>query len=302
MLAGVVRQVVELGAARGLTRERLLAELGLRAEELEDPDGLVPFEAYVRAWEVIGREPGNEDVGLQLGAPHSLEALGALGYAMIHAETGVAAIELFRRHARLVSESLAPHIDLDREHVTYHLVWPTRLARVAACADAALAGPISLLRALLGLPIQVPLAAEAWYQCPRPAGVDRAQALGCPVRYDAPEMRLVMYRAPLEQPLPRHDPKLFQYLSRHAQAVLARLPQSARISERVQRLILETLQDGEPAQAEIARKLAISERTLQRRLREEGTSFADLLDRTRHELALRYLEKRYSAGIKVAEL
>jgi AraC-like DNA-binding protein len=182
------------------------------------------------------------------------------------------------------------------------LVWPARLARVAACADTALSAPIVLMRSLLGLPDHVSLSVEAWYQCPRPAGIDRARALGCPVRYDAPEMRLVMRRAPLEQPLPRHDPKLFAYLARHAQAIVTRLPQSNRISERVQRLLTETLQSGEPVQTDIARKLALSERTLQRRLREEDTSFAQILDGVRRELAERYLQNPATTLHEVAFL
>jgi AraC-like DNA-binding protein len=168
-------------------------------------------------------------------------------------------------------------------------VWPARLARISACADSALLSPIVIMRALAGLPDSVPLAVEAWYQCPRPAGGDRAKALGCPVRYGAPEMRLVLRRKPLEQPLPRQNPALFEYLARHTQTIVARIPETTRITERVRRVITETLQNGEPAQAEVSRKLAVSERTLQRRLREEGTSFAEILDEVRRELAQQYL-------------
>jgi AraC-like DNA-binding protein len=289
-MAGIVREVVELGAGHGITREGLLAELGLRPEELADPEGLVPLEAYVRAWEVLDAIPGNEELGLRIGGAPALEQLGALGYALAHAQTALAAVRLFDRFGRLLSEALAPKIDIDDERVSYHLVWPPRLARIVACADYALISPIQLFRGLAGLPASVPLAVEAWYQCARPAGVDRAKVLGCPVRYGAPEMRLVLRREPLERPLPRHDPALFAYLARHTEAMVARIPTSTRIADRVRHLVCETLRDGEPEQALLSRKLGLSERTLQRRLREEGTSFAQILDSVRLDFSQQYLD------------
>jgi AraC-like DNA-binding protein len=289
VLSGIVRELVDAADGQGITRAALIAEIGLTAEELADPDGLVPFEAYIRAWEVLAAIPGNDEIGLRMGESSAVEHLGALGYAMIHAQSALAALELFRRYRRLASDTFAPAIDIDGEHVVIHLVWPVRLARLSACADSALAGAISILRALAGLARGAPLAVEAWYQCPRPSGVDRAAALGCRVRYGAPEMRLVLRRELLEQPLPTHNPALVEYLSRHTQAIVARIPESALISDRVRRVITENLQNGEPAQAEVSRKLALSERTLQRRLRDEATTFAAILNDVRHELSQHYL-------------
>lgn len=292
MLATIVRSLVDAGAhCGGIERNELIARIGLRPEELEDPDGLVPFEAYVSAWETLAARPGNEDFGLRLGALSSPHFLGALGYAMVHAPNALAAIQLFGRFRQLVSDTLAPEIEIDDEQVVYRLVWPARIARIAPFADCAFSSNVALLRALSGLPPSVQLLREAWYQCPRPAGVDRAQALGCKVRFGAPEARIVLRREPLERPLPRHDPSLFAYLERHAQAVLASIPGEGALPDRVRRFITERLRDGEPAQSEIARKLAMSERTLQRRLREAGTTFAAILDAVRCQLSQLYLSE-----------
>jgi AraC-like DNA-binding protein len=138
--------------------------------------------------------------------------------------------------------------------------------------------------------------------CPKPAGIDRERALGCPVRFGAPESRAVLWRAPLERPLPRHDPALFAYLERHAQALLAGVPAEGGVVERVQRLITEGLRSGEPVQAEVARRLALSERTLQRGLREADTSFAAILDAVRRQLAQLHLSERSLALHEVAFL
>jgi len=302
VLAAIVGSVVEAGAFVGLSRTTLLERLGLRAQDLADPDALLPLETYISAWEAITETPGSEDVGLALGAHSSPRLLGALGYAMIHAPSAVHAIDMFRRFRRLVSDTLAPEIDIGAQHVTYHLVWPARIARIVQFADCAFAGTLSLLKELGGLPPSAPLAAEAWYQCARPPGVDRSVVLGCPVRYGAPETRFVVHRALLEQPLPRTDPGLFDYLERHARAVLSRLPADGRMAVRTRRLITEALRSGEPSPAAIAKQLSLSERTLQRRLRDEGTSFAELLDGARRELSQLYLSEPGVAAYEVAFL
>lgn len=302
VLAAIVGSVVEAGGLLGLERGQLLERLGLDAADFADPDALLPLESYVAAWEALAAAPGSAEIGLRLGAMSSPRLLGALGYAMVHAPDAITAILMFRRFRRLVSDTLAPEIDLDEQRVTYHLVWPARIARIVQFADCAFAGTLALLHDLAGLPKGTPLAVEAWYQCARPEGQDRARVLGCPVRFGAPETRFVLERRLLEQPLPRSHAGLFDYLERHASTVLARLPADGRVSVRVRRLITEGLRSGEPSPKEIGKKLSLSERTLQRRLREEQTTFAELLDGTRRELAQLYVAEPAVAAYEVAFL
>jgi AraC-like DNA-binding protein len=302
VLAAIVAAVVEAGALAGLDPSELRKRLGLAASDFEDPDALLPVEAYISAWEAITATPGSADLGLRLGAQASPRLLGALGYAMVHAPNALGAVQLFRRFRRLVSDTLAPEIDLDDRGVHYHLVWPARVARIFQFADCAFQSTLTLMREIAGLPEGTPLALEACYQCPRPPGPDREAVLGCPVRFGAPETRFVLRRDLLEAPLPRANPGLFGYLERHAHAVLSRLPSDGRTSVRARRLVAEGLRGGEPSPLEIAKKLSLSERTLQRRLREEGTSFAQILDGVRRELAELYLTERSVAACEVAFL
>ena len=70
----------------------------------------------------------------------------------------------------------------------------------------------------------------------------------------------------------------------------------------MRRHVLERLPSGAPTQAEIARRLAVSTRTLHRRLAQAGTSFEELLDETRRELAIGYLQRTEYSIADVAYL
>lgn len=302
VLAAIVGAVIEAGAMVGLDPPELRQRLGLAGCDFEDPDALLPLETYIAAWEALTQAKDSADLGLRLGAHSSPRLLGALGYAMVHAPSALGAVELFRRYRRLVSDTLAPEIDIDEARVTYRLVWPARVARLYQFADCAFQSTLTLMREMAGLPRDAPLAVEACYQCPPPPGPDRQVVLGCPVRFGSPETRFVLRRELLERPLPRANSELFEYLERHAQVVLARLPEGGSTVVRARRLITEGLRAGEPTPLEVAKKLGMSERTLQRRLRDEGTSFAQLLDGVRRELAELYLSEPRIAAHEVAFL
>ena len=77
---------------------------------------------------------------------------------------------------------------------------------------------------------------------------------------------------------------------------------SSSVGARVRELLAAQIREGEPEQAQLARSLGMSERTLQRRLRDEGLAFAALVDKVRTELAELYLSDPKLAVFEVAFL
>src|SRR5262249_20627959 len=126
---------------------------------------------------------------------------------------------------------------------------------------------------------------------PYPAPADLAPyraAFRCPVTFDADGNSLEFARADLALPLPTSNPVLAELHERYAGDYLCRFAADG-VSYRAREAIIRHLPDGEPRRDRIAGELRMSERTLQRRLEEEKTSFGDLVDRTRRELAGQYL-------------
>ncbi len=83
---------------------------------------------------------------------------------------------------------------------------------------------------------------------------------------------------------------------------LADLSGPATTAERVRAALLEGIPSGLLTMEAMARKLALSKRTLQRRLEEEGTSYQQVLTETREALARHYLEKTALPAAEVAFL
>ena len=101
---------------------------------------------------------------------------------------------------------------------------------------------------------------------------------------------MLFSRADLNLPLQASNPVLAELHDRYAGERLARL-EKARTSIRTREAIVRRLPQGDPVRGDVARELCMSERTLQRRLAEEGTSFHQMVDDARRELAQRYLNQ-----------
>jgi AraC-like DNA-binding protein len=128
-------------------------------------------------------------------------------------------------------------------------------------------------------------------ELPYPAPVDAAPyraAFRCPLSFDALCNSLLFARADMLAPLPTSNPLLAGLHERFPGEYLRHFDH-AQTSYRAREVIIRCLPDGEPRRDVVANELCMSERTLQRRLEEEATSFIQLLDDTRRELAEQYL-------------
>ena len=133
----------------------------------------------------------------------------------------------------------------------------------------------------------VPRAIELAYSAPRDVAPYRS-VFRCPVSFDAQRNSLAFSCADMSLALPTSNPQLAELHERYAGEYLRHFDH-AQTSYRVREAIVRRLPDGEPRRDEVAVELCMSERTLQRRLEEEKTSFVHLLDNTRRELADQYL-------------
>jgi AraC-like DNA-binding protein len=127
---------------------------------------------------------------------------------------------------------------------------------------------------------------------PPPADARRHEAaFGCPVRFGQAANRALLHRSDLALPLSARDPTLAALHDRLVEDELEKLAAGAPTSLRVRQQLAMRLREAEPRREQIAAALSVSDRTLQRRLQAEGTSFQQLLDDTRRELAQKYLRK-----------
>jgi len=103
-------------------------------------------------------------------------------------------------------------------------------------------------------------------------------------------------------PMRRRDPILRKFLESQADAVLASTPVRPGVALDVQRALTSRIGEGATRMSAIARQLGMSERTLHRRLAEEGASYQELVEQVRKAAAGRYLDESTLAIGEIAYL
>lgn len=124
---------------------------------------------------------------------------------------------------------------------------------------------------------------------PRPKSDVYQKYFACPVHFGAPRDVLVLKSADLDRPFPGHNQDMLEILTPALASALGELQARSSIKEQVKVVLKRSLASGRPELSDVARDLGLSERTLQRRITEEGTSFRELLVEARQELGRQLL-------------
>lgn len=283
--------------ARGLDAAAIAAEAGIDPAAL-GPSDRTPRAALTRLWELAVEATANPAFGLEAARFTQQTTFHALGYAVLASETLKEAFERMTRYQRFVGEILRLDLLDDGDRYRFRIDVSARPGVPPQAVDAITSVCVRQGRALRAPRPFTPLAVR--FARPEPADVEPYRALfRSPVVFDAAHNEIEFARADIEERLPSGNAEL----ARANDEILVRYlagQDGARLSNRVQRALLDALPTGAPSKAAIAASLGMSPRNLQRALDEEGTSFKGLLEEARTGLALSYVEEGRLSVTEVA--
>lgn len=285
----------------GLDRQALLEAAGLTMTAVEDPDGRLTVDQVARLWKAALDASDDPSLGLRMALAVPFGAYRVIDFLAASAPTVGEGIMRMARYFPLVNAALAWEISHEGSQVRVTLEQPGAPEGLPkSLIEYALIVTILHLRHASGF--QWPLV-EVTCAFPAPSDTrDHEVVLGCPVRFGQTRNSFVMTRATWDLPGRAASNDLLTTLEAHAARMLASLDAARVTSRRVAELIVEELEGGDPSLARIARRMALSARTLQRRLADEQTTFADVLDETRRHVAQAYVKDRGLALTEVAYL
>lgn len=257
---------------------------------------------YFRLWTALEAEAAESHTDLPLPV-RIAQAMSAdwfdpaLFAALCSADLN-AALTRIARYKRLVAP-MALQVDTTPQHTTLTLAWldktlpppPVLVAfelvffvQLARLATRSRVQPV-------GLSSPVPLAPTAAY----------AQFFGC--RGQAgPAASLSFSAEDARRPFLTANHGMWSFFEPALRKRLHDLDRLSTMTQRVHSALLEALPAGDLAMDAVCRKLGVSTRTLQRRLREEGGSFQKTLDQVRQSLARHYLEHSAMTGAEISFL
>ncbi|GMQ90695.1 MAG: AraC family transcriptional regulator [Gammaproteobacteria bacterium] len=233
-----------------------------------------------------------KDPGIGLVAARFLHptTLHALGYAWLASDCLREALERGVRYHRIVSSGIEAHLEQSAQDYRFviHVPEVPRLADEAI--DAAVAVVVNLCRASHGADFN-PLRVALRRNPPADRGAF-AREFRAPIEFSAPQNVIFLDKTTVETPLPTANAELARANDQVIAQYLARFERGS-IKLQVEARLVEQLFSGHATQESIAKALHLSPRTLQRKLKEEGTTYKQLLDTTRRELATQYVKQTH---------
>lgn len=266
----------------------LYARHGIDAALLTEPSARLSQDAVDAVLRDASERIADPAFGLAAAGCWHPTHFGALGHAWLASSTLRRALERTRRYWHLLGQRTALLLRDEPEGLAVVLENPRNDPAVAAITtDIDFAVLLSLCRFNAGESLR-----PARVRLIRPEPRDRAPYdafYGCPIDFGAAERCLVLPHEAVDAVLPTGNVHLVGLLERSLTDDLARLDRSD-VEARCRALLLERLASGEVGATEAARRLAMSRRTLHRKLAEAGTTWQELVDATRRDLALRMIE------------
>ncbi|ARB44785.1 AraC family transcriptional regulator [Alloalcanivorax xenomutans] len=276
------------GQTAGLEGHDLLKTLGLSRSQLDDSEAALPVAALEPVLAYLARTFPDTPFGLHLARDVQPATFGVLGFLTQSAPRFADVLNLLVRYNGLLSS--IGLFSLEHRPGQVYIRWACRsggpLFRRHA-QEYVLGSLVVLGRALLPSSIDFPITVHFSHAAPktRKGRHQYHELFECPVHFEQPDASLIADSRLLNLPLRHSDPALSKALEPHANTLLRQRRRRNSRSDEVSRLINTLLNDHTPSVAEIAQQLSVSERTLHRELRHEGTRFRDVLDRVRFERA-----------------
>lgn len=245
---------------------------------------VLQFAAMMRQLATHLQEP---DITLKIASMIRTGHLGVVGYLLHTCSNAAEALACLRRYRKLIVTAVEDMKVLVQQD-TIELRWehnPT----------------IDPLVLELGIAIMVQFSRQLVNQHLSPTRVNLMQVppsvepyehyYGCPVHFQHGWASVVFPATYLSIPISQPDKTLQDILQQQADTALQALPKTDEFMKRVQQHLARLCQDGQPHVNELAARMHLSIRTVQRRLLENGTTFQQALDEVRQQLCWQYLQQ-----------
>lgn len=287
-LATMGLMVLRLVELHDIDSRAFVRQLGISLPTVPNPAARLPSTLVDEAFSKAARLITDPAFALRAGECWHPSNLGTLGYAWLSSKSLRTALKRMERYSRILGQkSSLQCVDTDDG---LRLVYDhgRGISPVGdVLADFSLSLTAAMCRTNYGPGLTF---SSVHFRRSKP--IDPApyeKLFGCRVRFSMPDDSLALNNEYADKPLPTMNLELARMFDAILADQLAELD-STDLANRCKEYLLHELTSGEPSEQKMAAAMCMSRRTLQRKLGECGLTYKELLDRTRHELALRYLD------------
>jgi AraC-like DNA-binding protein len=285
-----IATIVERLASEGVPATEALAGVSLSLTQLNSPAARVSANQVLQSYDNAIRLSRDPQFAYNAGLRFHVSTYGMYGFALLSCPNFRDTMAFGIKYHALAAPLAEIAFKEEAGAGTWTIV-PKPYPRVDGrlyrfIVELQMAVHLSLHRDVMGASF-CPLELHFTFARPRP-GNNGAPAFDCPVLYEQPENRLVFDAHWLDGRPNLGNPVTYAELCQLCDQLTNELQLSAGMAGRVRSMILTNLVRHANLDS-ITAQLKMSPRSLRRRLQEEGTSFRELVEEVRAQLAIKYV-------------
>lgn len=281
----------------GIDSAELFRDAGIDLSICSEPDARIPVNNMTHVWKLAVERTGDPAFALRLPNFFQASVYGPLGLFIMSSHNLVEAGDRALRYSRLTSDAVTLRNEFRGELTEFIYAVPpgtgenNQPAIAGEALEAFVATAVALIRQLVGDSL-TPVAVYFSHDKSGPDVIERyRQFFDAPVYFNATDTKLVYARAQLEQACISPNPAVARALDTCLQDSLQEF-EGSQLARAVRRCLREQLAGGKVSQQKVAEALGFSQRGLQRRLNKDNLSYSTLLEETRRDMALNYLDQK----------
>lgn len=290
---GVLSQMFVYLASLKVDVDDFLRSLGIDPELVKSPDARIPVDTYLLIQDKAADHVKDPYFGLHMGEFAEAGSWSILGYVMMNCRNLGEAFEKSGKYSRIIGNMIEAKAELRLDRIRVVVFTPPHAPKMSRhCYESTLSSSVHMMRTLTGVHLS-PL--EVTFIYPKPESTaEYERVFGCPVKFGQKENSMTLDWGLVNTPIRMANADLLERFEQYAQSLLDEMQRRDEHTRAVTRIILSRLDDESLSIEKVAREMAVSVRTLQKRLEDEGVVFSDLLRDIRQRLAQKYLRENYS--------
>jgi AraC-like DNA-binding protein len=257
--------------------------LNIDIKQFQNPENYICLSKFSHILEHLSEVQNSTTFGLMYALNYNISQLGPFGFAIQNAPSLDHALKFYCRFAGLLADHANLSLDVEEKNVSLKWNFSPFVNPQSQFCDFVSLLAIKQIRGFVGKSWSPSI---VYIDRPRPSEVEvYSKHLAVRVVFSAEQCAIVLPREHLALQNATADHRIFELMELQCEQELRLKINSRSVDARVKEEILNRFTDGSFTLVEIAKSLSMSERNLQRRLSEVGTTYEALLEATRRELS-----------------
>ena len=257
----------------------------------------IVYYAFLEKLSTVDKNPIT--LPLRAGAAMRCDDYGAFGLAWKSATDLRGSYKRAERYARVLTSVSTYEVERINEGAFMHLHRDGERRLGLRISNEATIASIASISREVSTKAFIPIA--VYFKHSAPESIEEHEKyFGCPVYFESDRDALLISNETLQTPNKLGDASISRFFDTHLEAELSKLEDEYSLDRKVRLQVSQALSEGVPMLSDVARRLGMSGRTLQRRLSDEGYSYQTLVDEARRQLAKRLLRQTNFSLVEVA--